>query len=152
MLPGGNSRFLPRRLQWTAIIRGGLKVFFRHLDVFEWQKERTKNILEIFWEGIVGTLAATFKNHPHDQLAADIPISGTFTNSHIGVFYAAGSLLHNAFIRSLVPKITRKETIEDVKQNRPAVPQPQQGTNATSATTTNENKDRLKSPLDQSQH
>lgn len=53
--------------------KGVIKVLFKHLDVFEWDKERKKNILQIFWEGIIGAVATTFKNHPHDQLAANIP-------------------------------------------------------------------------------
>lgn len=96
--------------------KGTVRVLFQHLDVFEWEKERKKNVLELFWEAVVGTLAATVKNHPHDQLAANIPVSGSFTNSHIGVFYAAGSLLHNAFIRALLPRIDRPEKLQDVKE------------------------------------
>ncbi|MGP8238641.1 MAG: DUF748 domain-containing protein, partial [Limisphaerales bacterium] len=57
---------------------GYAKVFFENLHVFEWDKERGKNALEVFWEAIVGTLAAAFKNQPHDYLATRIPISGTF--------------------------------------------------------------------------
>jgi len=116
--------------------KGVVKVLFRDLKVFAWEKERTKNIVKIFWEGIVGTLAKVLKNQPHDQLAAEIPVSGTFTNSHVGMFYAAGSLLHNAFISALLPNITRKETIEDVQANKSAVPQPQHPRSTNSPATT----------------
>jgi hypothetical protein len=126
--------------------KGVIKVLFKHLDVFEWDKERKKNILKIFWEAIIGAVATAFKNHPHDQLAANIPISGQFTNSHVAVLYAVGSMLHNAFIRALVPKITRSETLEDVeKKGNPALSEPGSANNP-AVTGTNKINDQAVSP------
>ena len=116
--------------------KGVIKVLFKHLDVFEWDKERKKNILQIFWEGIIGAVATTFKNHPHDQLAANIPISGQLTNSHVAVLYAVGSTLHNAFIRALVPSINHSEKLEDVeKKGNPALSEPGSTNNPNPAVT-----------------
>jgi hypothetical protein len=95
---------------------GYAKVFFSHLHIFAWEKERTKNVLEVFWQGIVGTLAAAFKNQPHDYLATRIPISGSYGTEKIGVWPAIGSLLRNAFIKALVPKVDEKVTVESVDQ------------------------------------
>jgi uncharacterized protein involved in outer membrane biogenesis len=119
---GGNFSAFTTVASDQGNYKGVIKVLFRHLDVFEWEKERKKNILQMFWEAVVGTVAVAFKNHPHDQLAANIPVSGSFANSHVAVLYAVGSTLHNAFIRALVPRITRSETIQDVKTKGPAVP------------------------------
>jgi hypothetical protein len=95
---------------------GYVKVLFRNLDVFEWQKERKKNALAIFWEAIVGTLTEAFRNQPHDLLATKIPISGSYGNTQLGVWTAAMNLLHNAFVRALVPKLDQKVTVQDVSK------------------------------------
>jgi hypothetical protein len=95
---------------------GYFKVFFDHLGVFAWDKERKKDILEIFWQTIVGGVVTAFKNHPHDQLAAKIPISGSYTGSHIGIWTAIATVLQNAFIHALVPKIDQHATVEEVQK------------------------------------
>jgi hypothetical protein len=99
---------------------GYVKVFFNNLDVFEWKKERQKNVLKIFWEAIVGTVTTVFKNQPQNQLATKIPISGVYTNSSVGLMATIGTLLRNAFIRALIPKfdpqITTGEVAKKVKE------------------------------------
>jgi hypothetical protein len=99
---------------------GYTKVFFKDLDVFAWKKERQKNILKIFWETVVGTVATILKNQPHDQLAAKVPISGVYTNSTISLSVTIGTLLRNAFIQALLPwydqKVTTDQVAQDVKQ------------------------------------
>jgi hypothetical protein len=95
---------------------GYFKVFFSNLDIFEWDKERKKNILEIFWQAIVGGVTEVFKNHPKDQLATKIPISGSYTNSSIGIWTATATLLQNAFIHALVPKLDQHVTVEQVEK------------------------------------
>ena len=50
---------------------GYLKVFFDNLDVFAWEKERKKNVLQIFWQAIVGVTTEVFKNHPPRHSAGD---------------------------------------------------------------------------------
>ncbi len=95
---------------------GYAKVFFANLHVFAWEKERKKNALEVFWQAIVGTLATAFKNQPHDYLAARVPISGSYGKEKIGTLAAVGSLLRNAFIKALVPRIDEQETLANVEQ------------------------------------
>jgi hypothetical protein len=95
---------------------GYLKVFFDHLDVFEWEKERKKNALQIFWEAIVGTLTTVLKNQQKDQLATRIPISGNYTEKNIGILSAVGGILRNAFIRALVPRLDEKVTVTTVEK------------------------------------
>lgn len=102
---------------------GYVKVFFENLDVFDWEKERKKNALQVFWQAIVGTLTTVFKNHPNDSLATRVPIAGSYEGSDIGVWQAIGSLLRHAFIRALVPKIDeriRVDLIENAQQKSQA--------------------------------
>jgi hypothetical protein len=95
---------------------GYFKVLFTDLDVFAWEKERKKNVLEVFWQAIVGGVATVFKNQPKDQLATKIPISGSYSNSSVGVWTATATLLQNAFIHALVPKLDQHVTIEQVEK------------------------------------
>lgn len=97
---------------------GEIKVLFENLDVFAWEKERKKNVLEIFWQAVVGTLTTAFKNQPKDRLATKIPISGSYENNQVGVWTAAATLLQNAFIRALLPKVDRQMTVEEVKEKK----------------------------------
>ena len=97
---------------------GYFKVFFDHLQVFQWEKDKKKDALEIFWQAIVGTLAASFKNHPHDQLAARVPFSGSYRGEKIGVWRAVATILKNAFVSALVPNVDQKITIDQVKRTR----------------------------------
>jgi hypothetical protein len=98
---------------------GYAKVFFDNLDVFDWEKERKKNILQIFWQAIVGGVSTVFRNLPKDQLATKIPISGAYENSSIGTWSAISTLLKNAFISALVPKLDRSIKVEEVKEKPP---------------------------------
>lgn len=95
---------------------GYVKVFFENLDVFDWEKERKKNALQIFWQAIVGTLTTVFKNQPNDSLATRIPIAGSFEKTDVGVWPAIGTLLRHAFIRALIPKLDEKVKVNLIEQ------------------------------------
>ena len=95
---------------------GYFKVFFNDLDIFEWEKERKKNVLEVFWQAIVGGVAVVLKNQSKDQLATKVPISGSYSNSSVGVWTATATLLQNAFIHALVPKLDQHVTVEQVEK------------------------------------
>lgn len=94
---------------------GYAKVFFENLDVFAWEKERKKNALQVFWQAVVGGVSIVFRNLPNDQLATKIPISGSYEGSNIGTWTAVTTLLKNAFISALVPKLDQTITVEEVK-------------------------------------
>jgi hypothetical protein len=96
---------------------GYVKPFFKNLDVFNWEKERGKNILEKFWEAIVAGVAAVMKNQPKNQLATKVPISGDFEKgSNIDTLTAVGGILKNAFVRALLPQVDRSVNVKDLEQ------------------------------------
>ncbi|HZL13162.1 MAG TPA: DUF748 domain-containing protein [Verrucomicrobiae bacterium] len=95
---------------------GYCKVFFKDLKVFKWEKENKKDALEIFWQAIVGTLTTAFKNQPKDQLATKIPISGSFQKTDVHIWPMVATLLQNAFIHALVPKMDQPVTVEQVEK------------------------------------
>jgi len=97
---------------------GYIKIFFDDLDVFAWEKERKKNILQIFWQAIVGAATTVFKNHSEDRLATRVPISGSYQGSSVGLWTAVGTLMENAFIRALLPKLDESMTVEKVETDQ----------------------------------
>jgi hypothetical protein len=100
---------------------GYCKVFFKNLKVFNWEQDKHKDALEIFWKGIVGTLATAFKNQPHDLLATKVPITGSFGKTDVHVWATVATLLRNAFIKSLVPKVDDPVKLEKVESSGPSV-------------------------------
>jgi Domain of Unknown Function (DUF748) len=99
---------------------GYIKTFFKNLDVFKWQKEKTKTTLQIIWDGLVESATVALKNHPQDTLATKIPISGTYQKNDVGIWSAIGNLLRNAFIHALVPKVDETVTINKVQADTAA--------------------------------
>jgi hypothetical protein len=102
---------------------GYVKPVLENIDVFSWQKEKRKNILQIFWQAIVGTAATVLKNQPKDRLATIVPISGDYEQSGADILSAIGGILKNAFVRALVPRIEHTVSFEKVeKETTPAEP------------------------------
>lgn len=97
---------------------GYCKVFFKNLKVFNWGEDKRKDVLEIFWKAIVGTLTTAFKNQPHDVLATKIPISGTLGKTDVHLWPTIATLLRNAFIKSLVPAVDEHMTLEKVEAKK----------------------------------
>ncbi len=95
---------------------GYVKPFFQNLDIFDWDKERKKGILQKFWQAIVAGVGGLFKNQPTDQLATRIPISGNFEQTDVNLWATIGGILKNAFIRALLPDVERSVDVEDVER------------------------------------
>ncbi len=96
---------------------GYTKVFFENLDVFDWEKERKKNALQVFWHAIVGTVSTAFRNQPKDRLATKIPMAGSWDGGSVDLWTAVTTLLRNAFVRALVPKLDQTMQVEEIRLN-----------------------------------
>jgi hypothetical protein len=92
---------------------GYVKVFFKNLHVFILEKEGKRDILQVFWDAVMGGVTAVLTN-PNGNLAAKVPISGSYGKSHVGVWAAMGSVIQNAFFQALLPKFDKKITVKSV--------------------------------------
>jgi len=92
---------------------GYVKPIIKDLDVLG-KEDRKDNILRKLWEGIVGTAADVFTNHPKDQLATKVPFHGELKEPDTNLWYAVGSVLRNAFIQALQPAIDSEINIASV--------------------------------------
>ena len=73
---------------------------------------------KIFWQAIVGTVATLLKNHPHDQLATKVPITGAFNQSDVHLWPTIQTLAQRVY-SALVPQPDQTIKIEDAKAIEP---------------------------------
>lgn len=77
---------------------GYVKPFFEDLDVLE-IKTDSENPLKLAWQAVVAGAMKLFKNHPKDQVATKIPISGNFENTDVNIWATIANVLRNAFVK-----------------------------------------------------
>jgi hypothetical protein len=98
---------------------GYVKPLMKDLDVLDLDKD-AKNPVKLAWQAIVAGVVKIFKNHPKDQLATKIPISGTFEKKGVDLWTTIGNVLRNAFVHAFSPTFDQtvgpsKDLTEDRK-------------------------------------
>jgi hypothetical protein len=89
-------------------LEGYVKPLFRHLTVLSLEKDiRENNVLELFWEALVGVGAEVLQNQPRDQVGTYVPLSGDLARPDTDVLTVVGNVLRNAFIRAYLPRFER---------------------------------------------
>jgi len=83
---------------------GYVKPFFEDLDVFE-LKDDAQNPVKLLWQAIVAGAVKIFKNHPEDQVATKIPVSGTFEKTDVAIWTTVLNVLRNAFIEAFNARV-----------------------------------------------
>jgi hypothetical protein len=88
-------------------ITGYAKPLFRNLQVFSLSEDlKEKNVLQFFWQALVGGATSIFKNHSRDQFGTLIPFSGDATGTTTtDIFATMGNILRNAFVRAYLPRL-----------------------------------------------
>jgi hypothetical protein len=101
---------------------GYVKPFFEDLNVLE-LKEDAKNPLKLLWQAIVAGAVKIFKNHPQDQVATKIPVSGTFEKTDVAIWTTVVNVLRNAFIEAFKTNIDESINLfqrdEEAKSKEP---------------------------------
>lgn len=87
---------------------GYVKPLFRNLQIFSLSQDLppNKNILDTFWEALVGTTQTILTNRPRDQFGTQIPVQGLLISPKPDILSAIGNILRNAFIRAYLPRVT----------------------------------------------
>lgn len=98
---------------------GYVKPLMKDLDILD-VSDDAKNPLKLAWEAIVAGVVKLFKNHPKDQFATKIPISGTFDKKGVDLWTTIGNVLRNAFVHAFSPTFDQtvgpsKDLTEDPK-------------------------------------
>jgi hypothetical protein len=86
-------------------VEGYVKPLFRNLVILSRQDLKEDNILQLFWEGLVGATAEVLQNQPRNQFGTLVPFKGDLTNPRTDLLATLGNILRNAFIRAYLPKL-----------------------------------------------
>ncbi|MEO6035230.1 MAG: DUF748 domain-containing protein [Verrucomicrobiota bacterium] len=88
-------------------IVGYAKPLFRNLKVFSLTEDlKEDNVLQFFWQALVGGATSLFKNHSRDQFGTLIPFTGDASAGTTTDFFATlGNILRNAFVRAYLPRL-----------------------------------------------
>jgi len=84
-----------------------VKPLFRDLKVFSLRADiGDSNVLQFFWQALVGAAAGIFKNHPRDQFGTLIPFQSDLSGATTADILATiGNVLRNAFVRAYLPRL-----------------------------------------------
>jgi hypothetical protein len=63
------------------------------------------NVLQLFWEALVGVAGELLKNQPRDQVATVIPLRGDIYAPNTDFLATLFNVLRNAFIRAYLPRL-----------------------------------------------
>jgi hypothetical protein len=88
-------------------LAGYAKPLFRNLKVFSLTEDlKEDNVLQFFWQALVGAVTAVFKNQSRDQFGTLIPFSADLSGTTTAdILSTIGNVLRNAFIRAYLPKL-----------------------------------------------
>src|SRR5204863_5055338 len=102
-------------------LTGYAKPLFRDLKVFSVTEDmKDKNVLEYFWQALVGGATSLIKNWSRDQFGTLIPFSGDMTQTtKADILTTVGNVLRNAFIRAYLPKLEGPQQIEGLEFGPP---------------------------------
>src|SRR5258706_14342587 len=88
-------------------VTGYVKPLFRNLKVFSLTQDiKEDNILQFFWQSLVGAATSLFKNQSRDQFGTLIPFTGDASGAtSTDILATIGNILRNAFIRAYLPRL-----------------------------------------------
>lgn len=96
-----------------GLLRGYVKPLFRNLKIFTMQDLKEDNIVEVFWEALVGGSQQLLKNQPRDQFGTLIPFTGEVEGPRPSILDTIGNVLRNAFIRAYLPKLQNDDIVPE---------------------------------------
>jgi hypothetical protein len=88
-------------------LSGYVKPLFRNLKVFSLTQDlKEDNVLQFFWQALVGGITSVFKNQMRDQFGTLIPFSASAGgNTSTDILATLAHLLRNAFVRAYLPSL-----------------------------------------------
>ena len=97
-----------------GLLSGYIKPLFRDMRVFSLVPDiKGDNVLQFFWQAIVGGATRLLSNQPRDQFGTLIPFQGDLSDARPDLLATIGNVLRNAFIRAYLPTLQdRSQSIE----------------------------------------
>lgn len=86
---------------------GYVKPLFRDLQIFSLAEDiKDGNVLQFFWQALVGGVTTLLKNQPRDQFGTLIPFSTDVSGkTNTDLLATIGNILRNAFVRAYLPRL-----------------------------------------------
>lgn len=123
----GTMNFYTEMAAADGRFKGYVKPLLQDLDIVD-VSDDAKRPLKLFWEIFVAGVTKLFKNQPKDQVAAKIPIEGSIDNPKAGLVPTLTSVLRNAFIKALSPRLEGSIDVESAKPQKGSKPPPMRDT------------------------
>ena len=103
-------------------LTGYVKPLFRNLKVFSLKQDlKEDNVLQFFWQALVGVVTSVFKNHPRDQFGTLVPFSADASGATTtDILATIGNVLRNAFVRAYLPRLESGQQQVDGLRFEPA--------------------------------
>lgn len=86
-----------------GLLEGYVKPIVYNLEVFDWKgdiEEDKDNPIRALWEGLVGLVGEVVENQPRDQVATNVPFSGSLESPETSVWATISGVLRNAFVEA----------------------------------------------------
>jgi len=92
-------------------LTGYVKPLFRNLKIFSIGQDVSEdNVLQFFWQALMGGVTAALKNFPRDQFGTLIPFTAdTSGATTTDILTTIGNILRNAFVRAYLPRLETDE-------------------------------------------
>ncbi len=97
-----------------STLEGYVKPLLNDVKVLDWKNEE-EGFFNKVYQGIVGGATEVLENQREDQTATRVEISGTISNSSVGVFSSIVELLKNAFIKPLQKDLEKRIVVRGRK-------------------------------------
>jgi hypothetical protein len=108
-------------------IAGYVKPLFRDVKIFSLTEDlKGGNVVQTFWQALVGAAIGLLKNQPRDQFGTLIPFSGDLSQAtSANIFAAIANVLRNAFVRAYLPRLeSGSESVGGLKFEPPDITDP----------------------------
>jgi hypothetical protein len=109
----GTLQFYTEMAAADGKFKGYVKPLLQDLKIVDLKD--AKHPLKFFWETFIAGVVKLFTNQKKDQFGSRIPLEGTIENPKAGIIPAIGSVLHNAFVKALSPRVEGDININQVK-------------------------------------
>ncbi len=102
-------------------ITGYIKPLFRNLQVFSLAQDlKEDNVLQFFWQALVGATTKALRNIPRDQFGTMIPFTAEADGpTSIKLLTTLGNIFRNAFVRAYLPRLDQLNTNDSLKFSAP---------------------------------
>ena len=92
--------------EWTVkqgAIQGYVKPLFKDVDVYDTEQDQDKRLAQQIYEGVVGGTMTVLENKPHNEVATQADVSGSWTNPKMSTWQGVAKLIQNAFFKAILP-------------------------------------------------